>query len=117
MHAFRERSEIRLYELVGSRSHREGRKEAVNPRTREIVWQSTSKVKDWPNCGISNTLARPFSEYIGVILGYRPTLSGHCPLGRHEVEETIQLWFLHPEEDTREHERFTIDDDPEMKGE
>lgn len=54
---------------------------------------------------------------MGVILASRPTLGGHRPLGRHEVEETIQFQFVRPEEDMRDGERFAIDGDPEMEGE
>ena len=54
---------------------------------------------------------------MGVGSASRSALRGHRAFGRHEVEETTQLQFLRPEEDTRDDERFAIDGDPEMNRE
>ena len=54
----RARSETRLYDLVSSRLHLErSKKDYLNSRIREKVRRLTSEVEDWPNFGISNTLA------------------------------------------------------------
>lgn len=58
---------------------------------REQVRQLTSEKEDWPNFGLSNTLARPPLEEVGLITGYRSTLSGHRHFGNHELEEVMQL--------------------------